>query len=167
MFGRYMQFRLGGGKNKMIALGGGAPIASPFKMFTRVLTNAEILALNATPLTLTGASGITGAVILPFIWTTRQTKPGAAAWTTSPLLQLVHEGNTTALMAATIAPTLNTAAAIDSLISDNGVNTAIQSLLTFNRIGKALQVRSTNVPNQGAGSPATITVTACCYIIRY
>jgi hypothetical protein len=166
MFGtRFSQWRLGGGKGKIAILGGGAPVSSPFLLKSRTFTNAEILTLNATPITIVPA--ISGALFVPFMWNTRQTKPGAAAWTTSPLLALIHEGDTTNLMTSTIAPTLNTAAAVDSILEDDGVNTAILNLITFNRIGKALQLRSTNVPNQGAGSPATIIVTVALYLARY
>ena len=148
--------------------GYGAPVqpgkSAPVRVVSRTLSNADILALNATPLTI--ISAMPGITLIPFCWNTRQTKPGAAAWTTSPLLALIHEGDNTSLMASTIAPTLNTAAAIDSILIDDGVNTAVLSLLAFDRIGKAVQVRSTNIPNQGAGSPATIVVTVAAYLAR-
>ncbi|HJR08433.1 MAG TPA: hypothetical protein VJ842_14320 [Pyrinomonadaceae bacterium] len=155
MFGRFSQFSFGNRRGMMAP----SPLliqGAPFRFEQRVLTNAELLALNATPITLFAAQPNT--MYIPLLWGIRSLKPGAAAWTTSPTISLITEGITSpALTAANIPAALNTAAPIDTGLLLDDVQTS--SLTTVsNRVNKALQVRSTVVPNQGAGSPATVRV---------
>lgn len=154
-----MSFLLGSSPVEVVS-----PSPSQFLVGQRTISNAEILALNATPLSMVAA--VPGTILCPIAWCIRSIKTGAGAWTTSPTLSLIHEGNTTAISGTSILPALNTAAAIDHWFQQNTLNTATFQLLTFNRFGLPIQVRSTNVPVQGAGSDATINIVVVAYAAR-
>lgn len=126
-----------------------------------ILTNAQLLTLDVTPVTIINAKPT--KILVPVSWSIRTNKPGAAAWVASPALRMNFEGDVTALMIANFSTLLNTAAPVNTGSWANGVNTAAWNLATFNRIGKAIQVQFVAAPNQGGGSPATMDVTIAAY----
>lgn len=161
MFGpAFSQFNFGNSGRRMqspIILQ--APIGYRYKQL--LITDAQLQALDVTPLTIAAAEP--GRILVPISAWIRTNKPGAAAWTTGPIMRLNYLGDTTALMAANFSSLLNTAAPVNTYANVGSVNTASKILGTFNIIGKAIQVQFTSVATKGAGSTATIDVGVAYY----
>jgi len=127
------------------------------------ITDAQLQALDVTPLQLLIAEP--GRILVPLSAWIRTNKPGAAAWTTGPIMRLNYQGDTTALMAANFSSLLNTAAPVNTYANVGSVNTASKILGTFNIIGKAIFVQFTSVATKGGGSNATIDVGVVAYSV--
>lgn len=68
----------------------------------RTLTNAEVLALNGTPIKIVGATGVANEVIMPISALMAYTR-GAASYATNTELDLIHAGSSNAILKTSIA----------------------------------------------------------------
>lgn len=136
-----------------------APVGYRFNRI--IVSDAQLQTLDTVPLTLGAAEP--GRVLVPISFGIRTNKPGAAAWTTGPVIAVVREGNTTALMASNLSSLLNTAAPVNTSSMVGSINTGSLNLGTFNIIGKALQAKFTSVATKGGGASATMDVWLAYY----
>lgn len=164
MFGRLTQFNFGHRRGAFAPMPLIPMAVVGYRLRSVVITDAQLQALDVTPITVLPAEP--GRILIPISAYLRTNKPGAGSWTLGPVLSIVHEGNATSLMAANLTSFLNTAAPVNTVAPVGSINTASMNLLTFNRIGKALQAKFTSVATKGAGSDATMDVCVAAYSVR-
>lgn len=148
MFGlKFSQWRLGGGRNKIAILGGGAPATSGYRSVPFTLTTAQIDTLNATPITLVTAPGA-GRIHRPIGVIMDFTK-NAVAWSANPTFQIIYETDTTNLCGVT--GSLTSGAAVNTF----GWGSAASQTFGgggFDPRNRALQIRASVDTNPGAGT---------------